>query len=79
MTAGPYTVLNALTLTPTEISDGYANRGTDGGVDVQGEMAAALAALLDAQAKLTLLVSVLPSGSNKTAVQGQLTLLSATS
>ena len=79
MTAGPYTVLAGLTLTPTEQQSGYSSRGTDGGPDVQGLLESAKQNLLAAQNLLTAVVAVLPSGSNKTAVNGQLTLLSATS
>ncbi len=79
MTAGPYTVLNGLTLTTAEQESGYTANTSNGGPDVQGQLTGALTDLLAAQTKLAQIVAVIPAGSNKTAINGQLTLLSATS
>lgn len=79
MTAGPYTVLSALTLSAAEQESGYTANAANGGPDVQGQLQSALTDLLAAQTKLAQVVAVIPAGSNKTAINGQLTLLSATS
>ncbi len=79
MTAGPYTVLAGITLTASEQASGYTSRTTDGGSDVAGLLESAKQNLLAAQSELALIVAAMPSGSNKTAINGQLTLLSATS
>ncbi|MGH8220899.1 MAG: hypothetical protein ACREUT_20380 [Steroidobacteraceae bacterium] len=79
MTAGPYTILAGVTLSGTEEQSGYSSRATDGGPDTEGLLEGAKQDLLAAQEKLTTIVAALPSGANKTAIQGQLTLLEATS
>ena len=79
MTAGPFTVLSGLTLTAAEQVSGYSSRTTDGGPDVTGLLESAKQNLLAAQNLLTAVVAVMPAGSNKTAINGQLSLLSATS
>jgi hypothetical protein len=79
MTAGPFTVLNGVTLTAAEQVSGYTSRTTDGGPDVQGLLESAKQNLLAAQTLLTAVVAVMPAGANKTAINGQLSLLSATS
>lgn len=79
MTAGPYTALAAVTLLAAEQVSGYTSRTTDGGPDVQGLLESAKQNLLAAQSLLTAIVAVIPAGSNKTAINAQLTLLSATS
>lgn len=81
MAAGHIKVLGDLTLSASEQASGYtdSSNATDGGPDVQGMFLAALADLRAAAAKLTAINAVLPAGSNKTAISGELTKLTATS
>ncbi len=69
------TALTGITLTPTEQVSGYSSEATNGGPDVQGLLSSAIAALQTASAQLTEIVAVMPSGSNKTAINSALTTL----
>lgn len=79
MAAGPYTVLAGITLTAAEKQSGYTSNPTNGGPDVQGLLTTAMIELQAAQVKLAAIVGVIPVGANKTAINGVLTALSATS
>ena len=71
------TALVAVTLTTTETQSGYTSEATNGGPDAEGLLASAITDLQAASTKLTELVAVLPTGSNKTAINTALTTLNA--
>lgn len=69
--AGAVTALNAITLTPTEITtvDGFAA----GGGDATGLFTSAIIAVQEAAGLISALNAKMPAGSNKTALAAVIT------